>query len=61
MIEIQFKPGRLKEYQLMIEVAKRDGVFKACGSPDDPWVMLKFDTEQEAYLSAVSISKKPGH
>jgi len=46
-IRIELKKGSDPEYKKLIKMAKKDKVFKACGNPDDPWVILKFETEPE--------------
>ena len=34
-------------YSRFVDLAKKQGVFKACGNPDEKWIMVKFDNEVE--------------
>ncbi len=47
MIRVDIKNNNLDAYQRLIELAKKDKVFKGCGNPDDMWVGLKFETDEE--------------
>ncbi len=55
MITIEVNKGDLKAFKKIIKLAKRDGYYKACGNPDNPWVILKFETK-EAFLTWLYIA-----
>ena len=44
MIRIDIKKDKLPDYKKIINWAKNDNVLKGFGNPDNPWIMLKFDT-----------------
>ena len=46
-IRIDLKTNQIKEYKRIIVQAKTDNVFKACGNPDDPWIILKFEEKEQ--------------
>lgn len=43
---IRLKKGTgIKTFTSFCNKAEKDGVFQACGSPDDMWIMVRFDDE----------------
>lgn len=46
MIKIDLHPGETLAYKKIVEEAQKDGVLKACGNPDQPWIILKLNTEE---------------
>ncbi len=49
--QINLKPDCPDEvYTEFCEMTQRQGVFKACGNPDEKWIMVQFETEID-YIS----------
>ena len=50
------------EYTELCNLMEKQGVFKACGSCDDKWIMVQFDDEIDylAWLTAMGITKAEG-
>lgn len=54
--QIKLKPETPdKVYREFVEKTEKQGVFVACGSPDDKWINVKFDDEADCLAWMVTM------
>ena len=58
MRKIQLKKNtKLKTYTAFCNQAEKDKCFVACGSPEDMWIMVSFETETDFKAWIVSLTQ----